>query len=224
MGIYVYIHVHIYRNWYQRAICSNSYCLQISNWGKKLDERQTYKTDFKILHAVVPWFYMKYAEVLYLIFWYNKSHVISVMASSFLTLISCIHGWFCITGKQDQFTKKAPSSALSQTRILMMVRIPRYTRICTLALLLQMYMSSISICILPSVVNASTLVLSMFFNVYFFFFGKLQLEDTQKKTSLYKIWKMQLPNQITLIFHLLLYLLTCRFGFTNSWRRGWTEH
>lgn len=42
--------------------------------GEKLDERQTYKTDLKILHAVVPWFYMKYAEVLYLIFWYNKSH------------------------------------------------------------------------------------------------------------------------------------------------------
>lgn len=187
MGIYVYIHVHIYRNWYQRAICSNSYCLQISNWGKKLDERQTYKTDFKILHAVVPWFYMKYAKVLYLIFWYNKSHVISVIASSFLMLISCIHEWFCI--KQDQFTKKAPSSALSQTRILMMIRILRYTRICTLALLLQMYMSSISICILPSVVNASTLVLSMFFNVYFFFLVNCNWRTHKKKPHCIKFEK-----------------------------------
>lgn len=77
--------------------------------------------------------------------------------------------------------KKAPSSALSQTRILMMVRILRYTRICTLALLLQMYMSSISICILPSVVNASTLVLSMFFNVYFFFLVNCNWRTHKKK-------------------------------------------
>lgn len=97
------------------------------------------------------------------------SHIISVMASSFFEkLISCIHVWFCI--KQDQFTKKAPRSALSQKRILMMVSILRYTRIYmyTVALLLQTYASSFSNCILPSVVNVTTLVLSMF-NVYFFF-------------------------------------------------------
>lgn len=123
----------------------------------------------------------------YILYFDIISHIISVMASSFLTLISCIHGWFCITGKQDQFTKKAPRSALSQTRILMMVRILRYKRICTLALLLQMYMSSISICILPSVVNASTLVLSMFFNVYFFFLVNCNWRTHKKKTSLYKI-------------------------------------
>lgn len=132
---------------------------------------------------------MMYAKVLYLIFWYNKSHVISVIASSFLMLLSCIHEWFCITGKQDQFTKKAPRSALFQTRILMMVRMQRYTRICTLALLLQMYMSSISICILPSVVNASTLVLSMFFNVYFFFLVNCNWRTHKKKPHCIKFEK-----------------------------------
>lgn len=115
------------------------------------------------------------------------SHIISVMASSFFDkLISCIYVWFCI--KQDQFTKKAPRSALSQKRILMMVSILRYTRIYmyTVALLLQTYASSFSNCILPSVVNVTTLVLSMF-NVYFFFCKIATGGHTKKKPSLYKI-------------------------------------
>lgn len=116
-----------------------------------------------------------------------KSHIISVMASSFFDkLISCIYVWFCI--KQDQFTKKAPRSALSQKRMLMMVSILRYTRIYTVALLLQTYASSFSNCILPSVVNATTLVLSMVFFLMYSFFGKIATGGhTKKKPSLYKI-------------------------------------
>lgn len=177
--MYIYMYIYIETDIKELFVQTRIACKLVIGGGKARWKTK-YKTDLKILHAVVPWFYMKYAEVLYLIFWYNKSHVISVIASSFLMLISCIDEWFCI--KQDQFTKKAPSSALSQTRILMMVRIPRYTRICTLALLLQMYMSSISILYSSKCCKClNTSAIYVFLTYIFFFFVNCNWRTHKKK-------------------------------------------
>lgn len=55
--------------------------------------------------------------------------------------------------------------------------------------------------------NTSAINDFLMYSLLLFFLCKIATGGHTKTPSLYKIWKLQLPNQITLIFHLLLYLL-----------------
>lgn len=51
--MYIYMYIYIETDIKELFVQTRIAC-KLVIWEKKLDERQTYKTDLKILHAVVP--------------------------------------------------------------------------------------------------------------------------------------------------------------------------